>query len=74
MFVWKELGSNHSAVESVFFSTERFSNSLIFFKNIQILLMFLVGFRGPGKNVIQSFIFSNVSTQIGVLISENLFL
>ena len=41
--------------------------------NIKILFMFLVGFRVQ-KNVTQSFIFSNVSTQIGVLISENLFL
>ena len=41
--------------------------------NIKILLMFLVGFRVQ-KNVTQSFMFSNVSTQIGVLMSENLFL
>ena len=39
--------------------------------NIRILLMFLVGFRVQ-KNVTQGFKFSNVSTQIGVLIRDNL--
>ena len=43
----------------------------VYYSNTVDVLSWL---QGPGKNVTQSFIFSNVSTQIGVLISENLFL